>query len=537
MVRRKVFRILIVIPLVALFGCEKKISPAPDVAARSVPAAPPAMEATVRIHWLGSGRISQDQNAAGLMKIWDMPESVKLKTQTLDKLSTAPWRLLLGQTNQTTTNSLRPLLDDMAEQECYFEIRKASNSPSAPNEIIMAVHLTTERANLWQTNLATVAQSLTGTSPQSRSNGWLLKKNSRPNLIEFVRAGEWVVVAAAQDHNVLLDETLDRIHRQHSPVVASTGKGWLEGNIDPSWILRGTNSIPDPVLPKISFSFNGDGTNVITTGELAFPNSESLKFEAWNIPTNLISTELASFTAVRGLKQWLGTSRFWTQLEAGSPPDQIYIWASLGHPMETYFAAPMANASNVVRRLSELAMQRKGPRPLANALAGFQPSKTFNGLSWKGFPYFTPFLESLQTNTGNFALGGFMQVDLPSGPPPPGLVDYIFGHTNLIYYDREITGVRIEQWIPLGQAIRFVSGAAQLPGDSASFAWLTAMIRQLGTCDTEITQITPNRLSFVRRSGIGFSAFELHLLADWLESPDFPRGTYSLLVASPEPPP
>lgn len=539
MIRRTALRVLTaLISLVGLVGCEKKSFPASEAPAAAAPAAFPATDATVRIHWLGSKRISDDRNAAGLVKIWNLPESVRLKTETLDKLSTAPWRLLLGQTNLTATNSLRPLLDDMAAEECYLEIRKASNSPSAPDEIVLAVHLNTEQANLWQTNLAAIAQSLTGQSPQPRSSGgWFLKKNAHPNLIEFARAGEWVVVAAAQDHNALLDETLARIQRQHAPVLASSASAWLEGNIDLSRLARGTNSAPARTLPKISFSVKGDGTNVITAGELAFPDSEPLKFEPWNMPTNLISAELASLTAVRGLKPWLESSGFWNQFQAGSPPDQLYVWALQRHPMETYFAAPIADATNAVTHISELALQKEGPRLLTNALAGFQRSKTFNGLSWQGFPYFTPFLESLQTNGGNFAFGGFMLVDLPPGPPPSGLPEYILGHTNLVYYDREITGLRIEQWILLGQAIRFVSGAAQLPGESASFAWLRAMTTRLGNCDTEMMQTAPARLSFTRQSGSGFSALELHLLADWLESPDFPRGIYSLKVTAPDLPP
>jgi len=34
-------------------------------------------------------------------------------------------------------------------------------------------------------------------------------------------------------------------------------------------------------------------------------------------------------------------------------------------------------------------------------------------------------------------------------------------------------------------------------------------------------------LTFARKSTLGFTALELHLLADWLESPRFPHGLHT----------
>jgi hypothetical protein len=530
MIRRKLLGLLTIISLAALPGCEKKSTPAAEASAASAQAEAPASseapwsDATVRLHWLGIRRIAADQKAAGLKRVWDTPESVRLKAQTLDKLSSALGRLLTGQTNQAGGNSLRPLLDDLVSQECYLEIRQASNAPSASDEIVLAVALNAERAHQWQTDLAAVTESR-GTPPPS---------NSYSGSIEFVRTNDWTVVAAARGHNSLLDEIVGRIQRNRTPVISSSTNALIEGSIDLSRFVFGTKS--NTTLPKVSFAMKGDGTSVITTGEFVFPESEPLKFASWNLPTNLIPNELASFTAVRGLQSSLADSRFWMQLQAGSSPDQIYVWAVQGSPMRTYFAIPLADASNVVGRLSELALKKEGPRRLINALAGFRRSKTSNGLSWKGFPYIVPFIESWHTNDLNFVFGGFIQGDLLPGPPPKGLPEYLRSHTNLVYYDREITGLRIEQWIHLGQAIRYVSGTAQLPADAASLLWLRAMAGSTTNCATEITMKSPTRLSFARRSDAGFSAFELHLLADWLESPDFPRGTYSLLEVSPQPP-
>lgn len=55
-------------------------------------------------------------------------------------------------------------------------------------------------------------------------------------------------------------------------------------------------------------------------------------------------------------------------------------------------------------------------------------------------------------------------------------------------------------------------------------AWLTNAAPRLGDCVTVVTRTGPAQLTLARKSTVGFTALELHLLADWLESPLFPHG-------------
>jgi hypothetical protein len=519
----------------AVFGGGKSSTgPASPPAAAASPQTSMVPETTLRIHWLGKNAISADRNSTNLISLWNLPETLRLQAQTLDKLSAAPWRFLLGQTNQTSGNLLRPLLEDLVTQECFLEARQTTNAPDAPNEFVLSVHLSADRADLWLSKLATIMESLGGTPESKNPAGWVLKNGSRSNTIEFARAGEWSVLTLAQNHNSLLDETIGRINSQHTPVVIASTNAFLEGAVD---LGRIGNHSGSNNLPQVSFAFELSEGSVVTSGELAFAGAKPATLNAWNIPTNLISANAVSITAMRGLAPYLEASKLWTNLNAGAPPDQCFIWATREFAMQTYFVAPMANASNAVARISDLALRQEGPPWLTNALAGFEKSKNWDGLSWRGFPFFTPFLRSASTNGENFLMGGFLNVDAPVGPPPPGLVEAILSKTNLVYYDSELTGFHVGQWIQLGQAIRFVSGAAQLPGDSASLRWLMAVGNRLNSCSTEIIQVAPGKLQFTRKSDLGFSAIELHVLADWLESPEFPLGTYSLLVRSSQPPP
>jgi hypothetical protein len=122
----------------------------------------------------------------------------------------------------------------------------------------------------------------------------------------------------------------------------------------------------------------------------------------------------------------------------------------------------------------------------------------------------------------------------PSGstnlpPLPDALTEEILSVKKLVYYDWEITGQRIGGWLYFGQALRVMLHKPQLPHRSGSVAWMAAAASKLGNCVTEVTQMEPRHLSLVRKSGVGLNSIELHLLADWFESPDFPRGLNTLL--------
>jgi hypothetical protein len=106
-----------------------------------------------------------------------------------------------------------------------------------------------------------------------------------------------------------------------------------------------------------------------------------------------------------------------------------------------------------------------------------------------------------------------------------------------MYFDWEATGQRIEPWLDIGQVARSILRHPQMPIDSAAISWLGAVKPRLGESTTEILQVGTNRLSFNRSSTVGFTAIELHVLADWLESPEFPRGTHTLSTRPAEQPP
>ena len=488
-------------------------------------------ENVARIHWIGTDQLSRDTNASHLVSIWNIPEGAKLQAQIYDKLSAAPWNLFHRPLDTNAAALLRPLVQDVFRDECYLQVRQAPNEPA---RFAFASRLDERRATLWQSYMAAVAESLTGIRPVNAggaTGGWSLQKHHSPNLIELSRVGEWTVLGAATGQNTLLAEIISRIRPDRAPFGSGVSNAWFQAAVDlprfaaalsTNWNLRG--------WPRVNFLVLGEGTNVLTRGEFAFSNLPPIELDQWNVPVELMDGPLANFTAIRGFESWLGSLQAWNALHIGPPPNQLFLWTLMGRGWNSYGAAPLQDASNEVYKLSNVILQKGGPWFATNEVAKFVRSDKFNGLEWRGNPWMWPSLQSLTTtNNGNFIFGGLF-LNQPTDPPPVGYFDTVLADTNLLYYDLEQTGSRLPQWLYVGQFVRFVSGMPQMPFKAASLDWLRVAGPRMGPSVTRITKTSDTTLSLDRVSSVGFTAVELHLLADWLESPKFPVGLHTFLA-------
>jgi hypothetical protein len=498
------------------FGCER---------AATAPNPPPVPAAATRdligrIHWIGKNKIDADTNAAGLTRVWSMPETAKLQEEAFDKLSAAPWLFLRGQTNAASSNLLVPLLKDLADQEWYVKIA-APGSSNQPPELVLAVRLTALRAGLWQTNIAAALNSLTGLPlTNSSSDHWVLKKHHAPNLVDLARVNDWTILGAAQDRNTLFDDTVAQLRAGKRPVEDQATNSLLEASIDFPRLAAsvGTNHSWLTSLPAVSFSVSASGNKLWTTGELHLPDFTGTALPPWNIPTNLIESDFTSFMAARGVAPIFQRCAIWNTLNIGPPPDQFFIWALSGIPMETYFAIPYPGASNAVSQFTDFLLEKGSASFATNEMARFKRATNFNGLKWAGLPYLEPFVQSIPAAGSDFIFGGTFGPDT-NYPSSADVFKQLYGATNLVYYDFERTRERIGQLIYMGQFLRFSLGRQQLAISSPGLPWLQALAPKLGdsltTCET--TGV-PGQIKFVRSSTIGMTALELHLLVEELES-------------------
>ena len=519
--------------------------------------AAPAAEILARVHWLGMNRIGADTNSARFMSVWRLPQTAALAAQTLDKFSRWPGH---GATN-AAGRLLRPLLDDLVSSESCLEIRAPANSqpsalgpqPSTLNpqpSFALALRLPADRARLWQTNLAAALETLTGVRPVPASHGWVLPQSNAVERIEFSRAGEWTLVGLGPDTHDLLSEFAARIARDRAPSATNV---WLEADLDPSRLAASISfsasdgekvAKPDEVsadrrgevglktistLNHLHLTATGEDGHVVTRGTLNFSRPLDLPLPPWTIPTNYIHQPLTSFTAVRGLAPWLAAMPAWQRLGLAPPPDQAYVWAPPGAPFQTYFAAPLPAAGNQLRQLAGRLVQNANPWLSTNGEGFIQWQTNPPGLVWIGALILSPNLKPVIVNQQDYVLGGLAPfAEGNPNPPPAEILRAVLGATNLVYYQTEQTGCRIEDDLFITQLFRVIFHKPQLP--HAAVWWLKHLEPMLGDSTTLVTQTGPEQLTFTRNSTAGFTALELNLLADWLESPQFPRGLHTFLA-------
>lgn len=535
------FGILSAFLILLCVGCRKSES------GSRRPAGPPplAPHTVVRLHWVGKEFLETNDAASALVRLWDLRVSRQLEEHVLYELAIAPWRWLGGQAPATNTIGLAlfPLLNDVVQRECFLELRRG---PGSLKEFVFAIRLDQTQAVLWERNLAAAIRMVTG-APYAflgkDQHSWMITPPRLPERIQLTRVRDWTVVGVGnREQNALFRETGARIFREGTAFGGGSTNNWLQAEFDlgrlpgilpPGWFA--TNDLPKGILVA-----GPAGTNVELRASLTFPATLPVKWAPWEIPTNRIIEPLLSFTAMRGFEPWLASNKAWRDLQAGAPPDQLCAWTLDGVPMQILATAPLPDAANKVRRAAAVLMQKAGPWLATHDAAGkLERLDRPPAVLWTGLPSMAPFIKAGADGNAIFAgllpnvgAGTNAQSTLYPHPSLRQLVHTLSTRTNLLYLHWELTGPRVNSWLYVSRAIRAALKLPQLPLDSYSLTWLGNVKDRLGNCTTEITLTGTNQLSIVRRSTLGLNAVELHLLTDWLESPQFPIGLHTFRASA-----
>jgi len=512
--------------LAGVTGCQK-----PESSARALPPTMLPPDTIASVHWLGKRRLGYEATAFFFMRIWNQTPSARLERQTINRLATAPGQWLPGGTNLTADACARLawLINELVQEEAYLEVCQPSNGG---DEIVFAIRLNAAQSDQWRTNLPIVLEPLTGTyAAVNPDQSWSLPTTNALNLIQLTRVGDWTLVGLSTDKNSLLADLAARIRRDGVPFVSAGTNLWLEADFNPSYLatvdpLRSSLVTRHASLAHVHLTLSGDGANVITRTKLEFASPLPDSSQPWQLPLPLLHEPLTSLTVVRGLQPWLAGWPAWSGLLIGAPPNQFCLWSLASGPYQVYLATPLSAAG--VSGLTGQLLARGNPWLAAHGYISFDPAPDGNGVTWGQLPDIKPFIKFAGDAAQGWLYAGlFPDTNTAALPPPAGLIQDILRRTNLVYYDWEVTGPRLQPCFELGQTARLIARRPQLPLNSASLNWLGAIIPRLGTTATIINRAGPAELTFYRRSTLGLTAPELQLLADWLESSQFPRSLHA----------
>jgi hypothetical protein len=483
-----------------------------------------------QIHFVGTAQISGSPSDSLLEELWRLPAAVQLKEQTLGKLAKAPFKLLQRRAAPGSLDYaplFRPLLEDLLSSESYLEIRAlGAEFP----ELSWSIRLNDTRAQVWKTNLATVATAWTAVHTKSVQvegfNGWELKKHHPPDLLRVVKAGEWLVIGLGQERLPSQDATVERIRQGGRPVPPAKDY-WLKVSLNGPELGRRIEFTQLSSLPEVQLALRAAGEN--TQAHLVFRLSADLDWKpsTWQIPANMVRGPVMSFTAAQGLGSWLSQWKALQRYAWVPVPGQLFTWTEAENPLQTYLAAPVTNATNLLEQLAPKIASALNTNLHRASVGSIRWRPKEQEVVWEGVPFISPFLRAVRNGSGDYLLAGMIHTG-------PGIATVrespaqVKGLTNQVYFDWENTGLSLARWRNLSLLLLPLSGKGLMGSEASGAKWLEAIGPKLGQTATQGTLIGPRELQFIREGRPGLTGIELVALANWLEATNFPWGGYQV---------
>lgn len=406
---------------------------------------------------------------------------------------------------------IRPLakaMDRWLTADSAAEIRQAGADWSA----LFAAKLTDSDAKAFQQEIQSSAAEL------GLAAGTAMRLTAR-------QEGPWTLAVASKGPAPTPAEIATRLAALTRPLAGTnTTLVELEADLPKLAALFGWTKLPVK-LGRLELAISGQGENLRTAGHVTYPAALDWSRAPWNVPTNLVHDPLTTFTAVRALGPLLDEKGLAAELfgkELGG--SQAFWWTVIqGPPFQTYYAIAAGQPDAELNRLGTALPDKLNPL-LEAAESGrihWNTNKTAIGLT--GLSLVSPFLLATNDTTGSWLAGGLFPIVPNTMPAPAELLAQFAGRNDLVLYDWEITQERVGYWRVLTQVANVLgrrASAADLAVARRQFAtterFLQAVSDQLGNTITEVAIDGPARLSFTRKSHLGFTGFELVHLSRWL---------------------
>jgi hypothetical protein len=478
-----------------------------------------AANAAAEFHCAGMAQLAGNADLPSLQKAIAAPSWSLARTLAEQKMS----RLLAAGLNLETNAAtlLEPLLTDVLNGESAGRFdSKATNFLG----FIVAVRADAARAQFWQDKLAK-AIGKPGEKFSSSGFDGLRWKRGGSDSLWMIPAQGWLIAGRGENLLPWQMEYLQQIQQNGRPAPALNGK-WLEADADFSQLtpwLADWMTLFKPARVEVSVATGQDILH--TEATLVYPTDMPWTSGPWQMPKELVRGQVISFSAGQDVAAFLNQNRDFVELNGNPLTNQFYSWALGGFPLLTSMAWPQEDASNT---LEQLAIQ--APDSFSPILKDFNHTELHwasddKKLTLDNLRIANPSLTAVTNAAGEYLLLSIMPVPPTAPVAPDEIWNGINGRTNVVYYDWEQTGLRLQQWTMLGRMLLtkqrpLVGGLGRARrSDDAFFATMASLP---GDTTTTITRVAPNELSLVRNGPVGFTGIELFLLAEWLNTSGLP---------------
>ena len=474
-------------------------------------------EPVLKAHFAGIDNLTKRDDAKTLRAVWQLEQSQAFRNEALDKLANR-----LGASNAERVATLRKLLPDLGRGELFLGVFRADDR----TEVALITATDEKRGKLWTQSLRRLAKQRGG-EPLEQTvagyNGWRVDFDNDRTL-GFGYADGWLLVGSGQQTLGYLKKAAERIADTGRPYPADKENDLsitLDAEILPDMVRE---SLPgEPNVIQLTSHLKKDNFYSKVILDFAKPLPASLP--DWEIPTRTITEPLASFTAARGV----GLSSAKPVLELlGLDPvnDQFFAWSQARTKFQSFFSVKVDEPKGAIADLAKRVSDFKKPGGRGEKFIGqirHEPKKP--ELVWGNVPLFAPYVTIGNSDDKDYIVGGVFPPDPIKKPIPKEMLDEFVGKENLVYYNWEITGQRLEKWSLLIQFAAILSERReQLINKTKGIAFITSLYPKLGNTITDAA-IDGNRITITRKSHLGLSALEIALLTRWIDNPRFPTPT------------
>ncbi len=483
-------------------------------------------EPLLKAHFAGIDNLIKRGDAKTLRSVWALNQTQAFRNEVLDKLAKR-----MGGDNAQREATLRKLLPDLGRGELFLGVAPTGGRP----DVALITALDKKRGELWVKSLRQLAKRRGG-EPLEQTvagfTGWRVDFDNGHTL-GFGYADGWLLFGSGQGTLNYLKKAAERIADTSRPFPADEEHD-LSITVDarslPGVIRDRLPNAPNTI--HITSRLKKDNFYSKVVVEFAEPLPAGVP--DWEIPTRTITEPLASFTAARGAG--LHTAQPILKLLGLDPAnDQFFAWSQSRTKFQSFFSVKVDEPKEAIGGLAKRVADFKKPGGRGEKFIGqVVHDKKKPALTWGNVPLFAPYVTVGNSDDKGYIVGGVFPPDPNKKPIPAELLAEFTGKDNLVYYNWEITGQRLEKWNLLIQFAAILSDRReQLVNDTKGIAFLTALRPKLGNTITDAT-VDSNRLTITRKSPLGLTALELSLLTRWLDNPRFPTPTLEWPPAPPK---